>query len=92
MTNKPKYRMVAKSKQSGEYQDVAAFWENEKGVSGKLDRRVTRICVEMEDGSKLFLSNENCYFNLQIARNEHDQGEAPEHMNQAPPKDDEVPF
>ena len=92
MAEKPKYRVVAKSKTTNKYQDIAAFWENEKGISGQLDRRVKKITVELEGGQLAMITNESCWFNLQI-RDEHNQGEAHEHQNQEVDyPDDEVPF
>jgi len=76
MADKPKYRVVAKSKQSGKFQDIAAFWENEKGISGVLDRRVKKITVELEGGQLAMITNESCWFNLQV-RDEHNQDTPP---------------
>ena len=95
MADKPKYRVVAKSKSASKFQDILAFWENEKGISGVLDRRVKKITVELEGGQLAMITNENCWFNLQI-RDEHNQDTPPraeDHQDQTLEyPDDEIGF
>lgn len=62
MAGKPKYRVVAKSKSSGKFQDIAAFWVGEKGVSGQLDRSVAKIVLT----SGAVITPDGCWFNLQL--------------------------
>ena len=69
MSQRPKYRVAAKSKSSGKFVNVFAFWENEKGISGQLEKEV--VSMKLADGR--ILTNEHCYFNLQVEKNEHDQ-------------------
>ena len=86
---RPTHRLVAKSKQSGNFQDVAALWEGDRGISGQLDRDVEKIVLK----NGAVLTNDGCWFNLQVA-NEHDQTRpATNNQNQeGPPPADETPF
>ena len=61
MGQKPNYRVVAKSKASGKYQDLAAFWIDEKGISGTLDRAVEKIVLT----NGTVIKPDACWFNLQ---------------------------
>jgi len=96
MADKPRYRVVAKSKTTNKYQDVFAFWENEKGISGVLDRRVKKITVELEGGQLAMITNESCWFNLQVRDDGMNQDTDPkpeDYQNQEVNyPDDEVPF
>lgn len=62
---KPKYRVVAKSKSSGNYQALMAFWENENGTSGIIDAEVAEI--RLKNGATLTTGKDgNCYLNLYV--------------------------
>lgn len=61
MAGRPNYRVVAKSKTSGKYQDIAAFWIGEKGISGQLDKAVEKIVLT----NGHVIKPDGCYFNLQ---------------------------
>lgn len=77
MAERPRYRVVAKSKQSGNFQDIMAFWEGEKGISGQLDREVASITLK----SGAVISGESVWFNLQDSETERPAAQS-----------DEVPF
>ena len=57
---KPDYRVVAKSKSSGNFQDIAAFWIGDKGVSGQLDKNIAKIVLT----NGAVITPETCWFNL----------------------------
>lgn len=61
MAGKPNYRVTAKSKASGKFQDIAAFWIGDKGISGQLDRAVEKIVLT----SGAVIKPDACWFNLQ---------------------------
>ena len=58
---KPDYRVVAKSKSSGKFQDIAAFWIGEKGLSGQLDKGIAKIVLT----NGAVITSDTCWFNLQ---------------------------
>jgi hypothetical protein len=66
MGQRPNYRVVAKSKASGKYQDIAAFWIGEKGINGQLDRSVEKIVLS----NGAVIKPDSCWFNLQENREE----------------------
>ena len=69
MTKKPKYRIYAKSKASNNYQNLLAFWENENGISGVLDKEVAKIILK--NGS--VITGDAVYLNMKIQPDEHSQ-------------------
>lgn len=88
MAGKPNYRVVAKSKTTGKFQDLAAFWIGEKGISGQLDRAVEKIVLT----NGAVIKPDGCYFNLQ-ENNEQEQSGGSQQTRQAPnPNDDDTPF
>lgn len=86
MAGRPNYRVVAKSKSSGKFQDIAAFWIGEKGVSGQLDKGIAKIVLT----NGAVITPEACWFNLQ----ENKEQSSPE-QQPAPIEDSEgdgIPF
>ena len=61
MAGRPNYRVVAKSKTSGKFQDIAAFWIGDKGISGQLDKSIEKIVLT----NGTVIKPDTCYFNLQ---------------------------
>lgn len=88
MAGKPNYRLVAKSKSSGKFQDIAAFWIGEKGINGQLDKNVAKIVLT----NGTVITPDGCWFNLQ--ENKESGGSSSQQSRQSPPPadDDEVPF
>lgn len=87
MAGKPNYRFVAKSKASGKYQDIAAFWIGEKGISGQLDKGIAKIVLT----SGAVITPDGCYFNLQENK-EGQQSGGSSQQRQDLPAEDEIPF
>lgn len=88
MAGRPNYRVVAKSKSSGKFQDIAAFWIGDKGISGQLDRSVAKIVLT----NGAVIMPDACYFNLQENKEEaarQGSGSQPEEAGQ---EDDGIPF
>lgn len=91
MAGKPNYRVVAKSKTSGKYQDLAAFWISENGISGQLDRAVEKIVLT----NGAVIKPDACWFNLQEnkeASTEQQTGGSSSQTQQSPPEDPDIPF
>jgi hypothetical protein len=89
MAGKPNYRVVAKSKASGKYQDIAAFWIGEKGISGQLDRAVEKIVLT----NGAVIKPDGCYFNLQENKDTEQSGGSSSHQTQqSAPDEDDIPF
>lgn len=89
MAGKPNYRVVAKSKTSGKYQDIAAFWIGDKGISGQLDKAVEKIVLT----NGAVIKPDGCYFNLQEnkeAGSTESQASAPQHEEGSEQSD--IPF
>ena len=59
---KPSARIFAKSKTSGNYVNIAAFWDQGDWFSGKLEDDIAFI--ELKSGTRI--SNENVYINLKL--------------------------
>ena len=59
---KPSARIFAKSKTSGNYVNIAAFWDQGDWYSGKLEDDIAFI--ELKSGARI--SNENVFVNLKI--------------------------
>lgn len=91
MAGKPNYRVVAKSKTSGKYQDLAAFWISENGISGQLDRAVEKIVLT----NGAVIKPDACWFNLQEnkeqASTEQQTGGSSQQARHAP-QDEDTPF
>ena len=89
MAGKPNYRVVAKSKATGKFQDIAAFWIGDKGISGQLDKAVEKIVLT----NGMVIKPDGCYFNLQenkdVAPTES-QASAPQHEEGSEQSD--IPF
>lgn len=66
MAGRPNYRVVAKSKASGKFQDIAAFWIGDRGVSGQLDKSIEKIVLT----NGTVIKPDSCYFNLQENKGE----------------------
>lgn len=66
MAGKPNYRVTAKSKATGKFQDIAAFWIGDKGISGQLDRAIEKIVLT--NGN--VIKPDTCWFNLQENKGE----------------------
>lgn len=91
MAGKPNYRVVAKSKTSGKYQDIAAFWISDKGISGQLDRAVEKIVLT----NGTVIKPDACWFNLQENQEQTEQqsgGSSSQQSRQSPPADEDTPF
>ncbi len=88
MAGRPNYRVVAKSKSSGKFQDIAAFWIGDKGISGQLDKGIAKIVLT----SGAVITPETCYFNLQ--ENKEEAGQQSGGSRQSQPDDDDsgIPF
>ena len=76
---RPNYRVVAKSKASGKFQDIAAFWIGDKGISGQLDKDIEKIVLT----NGAVIKPDTCYFNLQ----ENKEQASPEQQQPAPSDD-----
>lgn len=89
MAGRPNYRVVAKSKASGKFQDIAAFWIGDKGISGQLDKDIEKIVLT----NGTVIKPGTCYFNLQENK-EQSPGEASSQHRQASPEEDDtsIPF
>lgn len=90
MAGRPNYRVVAKSKASGKFQDIAAFWIGDKGISGQLDKDIEKIVLT----NGAVIKPDTCYFNLQENK-EQSSGEASSRHRQAAPEEDDpndIPF
>ena len=90
MAGKPNYRVVAKSKSSGKFQDIAAFWIGEKGISGQLDRNVAKIVLT----SGAVITPDGCWFNLQENKEEGSGYQQTGGSSGQEPQDavDDIPF
>ena len=66
MAGRPNYRVVAKSKASGKFQDIAAFWIGDKGISGQLDKSIEKIVLT----NGTVIKPDSCYFSLQENKDE----------------------
>jgi hypothetical protein len=91
MAQKPNYRVVAKSKASGKYQDLAAFWISENGISGQLDRAVEKIVLT----NGTVIKPDACWFNLQENKEQAEQqsgGSSSRQSQPAPVDDDDISF
>ena len=66
MAGRPNYRVVAKSKASGKFQDIAAFWIGDKGISGQLDKGIAKIVLT----NGAVITPDACWFNLQENKDE----------------------
>jgi len=90
---KPNYRVVAKSKSSGKFQDLMAFWIGENGINGQLDKSVEKIVLT----NGTVIKPDACWFNLQENKEQSQQsgGSSSQQSRQSPPPaadDDETPF
>lgn len=90
MGQRPHYRVVAKSKASGNFQDIAAFWIGDRGISGQLDKAIEKIVLT----NGTVIKPDSCYFNLKENKDETSQQsggsqrEPPEYGDE----DDSIPF
>jgi len=92
MAGKPNYRVVAKSKSSGKFQDIAAFWIGDKGISGQLDKGIAKIVLT----SGAVITPDACWFNLQENKDDTSSGQqSGGSSRQSQPEEDdpsEIPF
>lgn len=91
MAGKPNYRVVAKSKASGKFQDLAAFWIGDKGISGQLDKSIEKIVLT----NGTVIKPDSCYFNLQENKEEAEQQSGGSRQSQPAPEEDDpndIPF
>jgi len=93
MAGRPNYRVVAKSKTSGKFQDIAAFWIGDKGISGQLDKAIEKIVLT----NGTVIKPDTCYFNLQENKEENsaEQHSGGSSRQQAPAAEDDssgIPF
>ena len=92
MGQRPNYRIVAKSKASGKFQDIAAFWIGDRGISGQLDKAIEKIVLT----NGTVIKPDSCYFNLQENKDEAEQqsGGLSRQSQSAPEEDDpnDIPF
>ena len=91
---KPDFNIRVKSKASGNTLYLAAFWKNEKGISGTLDRKVKKIVLD----DNTIITPESIYLDLFVnePKDEHDQSQPKAHKkvetHQAYEGDDDIPF
>ena len=89
MAKRPNYRVVAKSKASGKFQDIAAFWIGDKGISGQLDKAVEKIVLT----NGTVIKPDSCYFNLQENKDESSEQQSGGSSHQSQPEEDgSIPF
>lgn len=86
---KPDYRVVAKSKTSGKFQDIAAFWIGDRGISGQLNKEVAKIVLT----NGAVITPDGCYFNLQENKEQAEQrSSSGSQHDEERPDDSEIPF
>lgn len=88
MAQRPNYRVVAKSKASGKFQDIAAFWIGDKGISGQLDRSVEKIVLT----NGTVIKPDSCYFNLQENKDQQPEQQSGGQTQQSTEFSDDTPF
>jgi len=91
MAGRPNYRVVAKSKTSGKFQDIAAFWIGDKGINGQLDKGIAKIVLT----NGAVITPDNCWFNLQENKEQQQPGSSTSRQSQPSPQEDdpnEIPF
>jgi hypothetical protein len=94
MAGRPNYLVVAKSKASGKFQDIAAFWIGDKGISGQLDKGIAKIVLT----NGAVITPGACYFNLQENKEQdspaQQSGGSSSRQSQAAPADEpeDIPF
>lgn len=91
MAKRPNYRVVAKSKASGKFQDIAAFWIGDKGISGQLDKAVEKIVLT----NGTVIKPDSCYFNLQENKDESSEQQSGGSSHQSQQEEDDpnyIPF
>ena len=92
MAKRPNYRVVAKSKASGKFQDIAAFWIGDKGISGQLDKAIEKIVLT----NGTVIKPDTCYFNLQENKDEpsseHQSGGSSHQSQQEEDDSGGIPF
>ncbi len=92
MAGRPNYRVVAKSKASGKFQDIAAFWIGDKGISGQLDKGIAKIVLT----NGAVITPDACWFNLQENKDDTSSGQqSGGSSRQSQPEEDdpsEIPF
>ena len=89
MAKRPNYRVVAKSKASGKFQDIAAFWIGDKGISGQLDKAIEKIVLT----NGTVIKPDTCYFNLQENKDESSEQQSGGSSHQSQPEEDgSIPF
>ena len=92
MAGRPNYRVVAKSKASGKFQDIAAFWIGDKDISGQLDKGIAKIVLT----NGAVITPDACYFNLQENKDDTSSGQqSGGSSRQSQPEEDdpsEIPF
>jgi hypothetical protein len=91
MGERPKYRVVAKSKTSGNFQDILAIWENNDRpglFSGQLDRDVESIKLK----SGHVITNADVYWNLQIRKDEQNQDSGQNFAESQATTEEDTPF
>ena len=90
MASRPNYRVVAKSKTSGKFQDIAAFWIGDKGISGQLDKSIEKIVLT----NGTVIKPDSCYFNLQENKEEAEQQSGGRQVQDLGPEEDssDIPF
>lgn len=91
MAGRPNYRVVAKSKASGKFQDIAAFWIGDKGISGQLDKSIEKIVLT----NGTVIKPDSCYFNLQENKDEssaEQSGGSSRQTQQSRDDDSDIPF
>lgn len=86
MAGRPNYRVVAKSKTSGKFLDIAAFWIGDKGISGQLSKEIAKLVLI----NGTVITPDSCYFNLQENKEETTQQSSPQH--EVADDSDGIPF
>lgn len=96
---RPDIKVFFKSKSDGSYVDFAAFWKNDDGrLGGGLDKRITRVKIEYEDGSTKLIDardkkNPSHYCNV-FAGSPPSRGQSQKREEPKRPPDDgdDIPF
>jgi len=88
MAERPHYRVTAKSKATGKFQDIAAFWIGEKGISGQLDRAVEKIVLT----NGAVIKPDTCYFNLQENKEQASPEQQSGGSESSSIDDEDIPF
>ena len=88
---RPDFKISCKSKESGKFQDLMAFWRNEKGIGGVFDKAVSKFVVEI-DGQLYDILPQNVYLNMREELPEGPSLDQQRAAKEAAPPSDNIPF